>query len=159
MTQENSNNKSVQFSRFIKISFTYPGDEYDRTALEPAKLTFSEATELMQLRIDWKQEMNRRIEQQRQQQVLQDQQDSEDGYSSDEAQVPGLSSPTPSRSSCASSPTLSHQSLSSSSNSSCSSPSSEDEYDQGHRQSFNGSSGMMHRHSHLQCKENMPCLA
>ncbi|KAI7820496.1 hypothetical protein BC939DRAFT_387688, partial [Gamsiella multidivaricata] len=60
--------KSVQFSRFIKISFTYPGDEYDRSALEPAKLTFSEATELMQLRIDWKQEMNRRLEQQQQQQ-------------------------------------------------------------------------------------------
>ncbi|KAF9342859.1 hypothetical protein BGX26_006706 [Mortierella sp. AD094] len=159
MSQDNNNpcNKSVQFSRFIKISFTYPGDEYDRTALEPAKLTFSEATELMQLRIDWKQEMNRRVEQQRQQQLLQEQQDSEDGYSSDEARVPGLSSPSPSRSSCSSSPALSHQSLSSSSGSS--SPSSEDEYEQGHRQGFNGSSGMMHRHSHLQSKENMPCLA
>ncbi|KAF9996414.1 hypothetical protein BGZ80_009227 [Entomortierella chlamydospora] len=152
MSQENNPcSKSVQFSRFIKISFTYPGDEYDRTALEPAKLTFSEATELMQLRIDWKQEMNRR-EQQRQQQLLQEQQDSEDGYSSDEARVPG-----PSRSSsCSSSPALSHQSLSSGSSSS---PSSEDEYEQGHRQGFNGSSGMMHRHSHLQSKENMPCLA
>ncbi|KAF9102714.1 hypothetical protein BGX29_004292 [Mortierella sp. GBA35] len=53
--------KSVQFSRFIKISFTYPGDEYDRSALEPAKLTFSEATELMQLRGAWRQEMNDRL--------------------------------------------------------------------------------------------------
>ncbi|KAF9938269.1 hypothetical protein BGZ65_000145 [Modicella reniformis] len=88
MSQENSNScKSVQFSRFIKISFTYPGDEYDRSALEPAKLTFSEASELMQLRIDWKQEMNRRIEQQQMQQQIQ--QHSEDGYSSDEAMVPG----------------------------------------------------------------------
>ncbi|KAF9209414.1 hypothetical protein BGZ49_004495 [Haplosporangium sp. Z 27] len=149
MSQENINagNKSVQFSRFIKISFTYPGDEYDRTALEPAKLTFSEATELMQLRIDWKQEMNRRLEQQR----LQEQQDSEDGYSSDESQLPGLT-----HSSCASSPALSHQSLSS--NSGSNSPSCEDEYD-GRRQGFNGSNEMMHRHSHLQSKENMPCLA
>src|SRR3954469_25118415 len=89
MDSVNHCSKSVQFSRFIKISFTYPGDEYDRSALEPAKLTFSEASELMQLRIDWKQEMNRRVEQQRQQQLLQDQQDSEDGYSSDEARVPG----------------------------------------------------------------------
>jgi hypothetical protein len=101
MSQDNSNSsKSVQFSRFIKISFTYPGDEYDRSALEPAKLTFSEASELMQLRIDWKQEMNKRIEQQRQQQT---QQDSEDGYSSDEAMVPEMSGQP------------SHQSLSSSS--------------------------------------------
>ncbi|KAG0250081.1 hypothetical protein BG011_008666 [Mortierella polycephala] len=74
--------KSVQFSRFIKISFTYPGDEYDRSALEPAKLTFSEASELMQLRIDWKQEMAKRVEASGQQQ-----QESEDGYSSDEANI------------------------------------------------------------------------
>ncbi|KAG0372696.1 hypothetical protein BGX24_012700, partial [Mortierella sp. AD032] len=54
--------KSVQFSRFIKISFTYPGDEYDRSALEPSKLTFSEATELMQLRGAFRQEMEDRLE-------------------------------------------------------------------------------------------------
>ncbi|KAF9131932.1 hypothetical protein BGW39_001098 [Mortierella sp. 14UC] len=54
--------KSVQFSRFIKISFTYPGDEYDRSALEPAKLTYSEATELMQLRGTFRQEMEDRLE-------------------------------------------------------------------------------------------------
>ncbi|KAF9930993.1 hypothetical protein FBU30_010998 [Linnemannia zychae] len=53
--------KSVQFSRFIKISFTYPGDEYDRSALEPAKLTASEANELIQLRGAWRQEMEDRL--------------------------------------------------------------------------------------------------
>ncbi|KAG0233810.1 hypothetical protein BGW42_007181 [Actinomortierella wolfii] len=52
--------KSVQFSRFIKVSFTYPEDEYDRTALEPAKLTSSEASELVQLRVNLR-EMNRRM--------------------------------------------------------------------------------------------------
>ncbi|KAG0265188.1 hypothetical protein DFQ27_000784 [Actinomortierella ambigua] len=52
--------KSVQFSRFIKVSFTYPEDEYDRTALEPAKLTSSEASELVQLRVNLR-EMNRRL--------------------------------------------------------------------------------------------------
>ncbi|KAG0313051.1 hypothetical protein BGZ97_010577, partial [Linnemannia gamsii] len=54
--------KSVQFSRFIKISFTYPGDEYDRSAFEPAKLTFSETTELMQLRGTWRQQMEDRLQ-------------------------------------------------------------------------------------------------
>ncbi|KAG0287214.1 hypothetical protein BGZ96_008828 [Linnemannia gamsii] len=54
--------KSVQFSRFIKISFTYPGDEYDRSSFEPAKLTFSETTELMQLRGAWLQEMEDRLQ-------------------------------------------------------------------------------------------------
>ncbi|KAF9419308.1 hypothetical protein BGZ76_004266 [Entomortierella beljakovae] len=48
--------KSVQFSRFIKISFTYPGDEYDRSALEPARLSPSEASELIQMRQHWKNE-------------------------------------------------------------------------------------------------------
>ncbi|KFH72439.1 hypothetical protein MVEG_02730 [Podila verticillata NRRL 6337] len=71
----NSICKSVQFSRFIKISFTYPEDEYDRTALEPAKLTFSEASELMQLRINWKQEMKKRLEER----SSADANDSEDG--------------------------------------------------------------------------------
>ncbi|KAF8934359.1 hypothetical protein BGZ58_005758 [Dissophora ornata] len=119
MSQENNNSKSVQFSRFIKISFTYPGDEYDRSALEPAKLTFSEASELMQLRIDWKQEMNRRVEEKRQQLLMKDTQDSEDGYSSDEARVPRLSGPT-SRSAMRS-------------DSDCSSQSSEDEeFNHGH---------------------------
>ncbi|KAI1307202.1 hypothetical protein EDD11_004553, partial [Mortierella claussenii] len=169
MSQEDGNhlsNKSVQFSRFIKISFTYPGDEYDRTALEPAKLTFSEATELMQLRIDWKQEMNRRIEQQRQQVLLQhEQQDSEDGYSSsDDACVPVPRSPRSSDSSCASSPTLSLQESASSSTSGSSSPSSDDECDQSGPGSaikkMHGGSVMMHCHSQLhQPKENMPCLA
>ncbi|KAG0298292.1 hypothetical protein BGZ98_000257 [Dissophora globulifera] len=153
MSHDSSNSKSVQFSRFIKISFTYPGDEYDRSALEPAKLTFSEASELMQLRIDWKQEMNRRIEQQRQQQLLKDQLDSEDGYSSDEARVPG---PNP-RS------THRHPHSASSSHQACSSTSSEDdEFNQAihpHKKAHVGS-GMMHHHSHLhQPEENMPCLA
>ncbi|KAF9908912.1 hypothetical protein EC991_009318 [Linnemannia zychae] len=92
--------KSVQFSRFIKISFTYPGDEYDRTALEPAKLSFSEATELMQLRIDWKQELNKRMQQQAQQEqqmlLNQQHQDSEDGFSSaDESTLCGSSASSP----------------------------------------------------------------
>ncbi|KAF9127716.1 hypothetical protein BGW39_005670 [Mortierella sp. 14UC] len=98
----NSICKSVQFSRFIKISFTYPGDEYDRTALEPAKLSFSEATELMQLRIDWKQELNKRMQQQAQQEQQQmmlnqqHQQDCEDGFSSaDESTLCGSSSSSP----------------------------------------------------------------
>ncbi|KAF9577095.1 hypothetical protein BGW38_007915 [Lunasporangiospora selenospora] len=58
-----SPNKSVQFSRFIKISFTYPGDEYDRSALEPAKLTSTELSELVQLRVHWREEMNDRLQQ------------------------------------------------------------------------------------------------
>ncbi|KAG0374641.1 hypothetical protein BGX24_010147 [Mortierella sp. AD032] len=97
----NSICKSVQFSRFIKISFTYPGDEYDRTALEPAKLSFSEATELMQLRIDWKQELNKRMQQQAQQeqQMLlnqQHQQDCDEDFSSaDESTLCGSSSSSP----------------------------------------------------------------
>ncbi|KAI7820556.1 hypothetical protein BC939DRAFT_504975 [Gamsiella multidivaricata] len=53
--------KSVQFSRFIKISFTYPGDEYDRSALEPSKLTTSEVSELKEMRSHWRQEMNERL--------------------------------------------------------------------------------------------------
>ncbi|KAF9899668.1 hypothetical protein BX616_002899 [Lobosporangium transversale] len=162
MSQENINacsngahNKSVQFSRFIKISFTYPGDEYDRTALEPAKLTFSEATELMQLRIDWKQEMNRRIEQQLQQQQQQ-LQDSDDGYSSDERLPVSRSSRSSGLSGVAIGGSSSNAGYSNSS------PGSEDEYDQdGPTFSVkkNGSV-MMHRHSHLhQSKENMPCFA
>jgi hypothetical protein len=94
MSQENSSPcKSVQFSRFIKISFTYPGDEYDRSALEPAKLTYSEASELMQLRVDWKEQ------QQRMQQTQQD--------SDDEAMVPEMSVPSI-QSGQSSTPVLSH---------------------------------------------------
>ncbi|KAG0049540.1 hypothetical protein BGZ83_005695 [Gryganskiella cystojenkinii] len=77
--------KSVQFSRFIKISFTYPGDEYDRSALEPAKLTFSEASELLELRCHWRKEMSERIiaqelqqQRQQQQQALEDDSDYSD---------------------------------------------------------------------------------
>ncbi|KAG0361775.1 hypothetical protein BGZ54_008970 [Gamsiella multidivaricata] len=181
MSQENDHpcqaNKSVQFSRFIKISFTYPGDEYDRSALEPAKLTFSEATELMQLRIDWKQEMNRRLEQQQQQQQQLQQQDSEDDYSSsDEARVPGSSPSSSSMAAAVSSSARSvlksslsrgssaglshHQGLSRGTNSGCSSPVSEGgefTFGQAHH---HGSSAMMHRHNELhQSKENMSCLA
>ncbi|GJJ75245.1 hypothetical protein EMPS_07603 [Entomortierella parvispora] len=72
-------NKSVQFSRFIKISFTYPGDEYDRSALEPAKLTFSEASELLELRCHWRKQMSERLAQQQlQQQESDDSDNSED---------------------------------------------------------------------------------
>ncbi|KAG0196310.1 hypothetical protein BGX28_010303 [Mortierella sp. GBA30] len=176
----NSCSKSVQFSRFIKISFTYPCDEYDRTALEPAKLTFSEASELMQLRIDWKQDLKRRMQQQQEQQQrlqqLDHEQDSEDGYSSDEARVPGSfsgSSPGPTKVclfqslhpsttrsiSSPSSPILSHRSLSLSDSDSTS---DEDEYTCEHRglKSSIRTSGIMHRHNELhQSKENMPCLA
>ncbi|KAF9139073.1 hypothetical protein BGX30_008405 [Mortierella sp. GBA39] len=179
--------KSVQFSRFIKISFTYPGDEYDRTALEPAKLSFSEATELMQLRIDWKQELNKRMQQQaqqEQQQMLlnsQHQQDSEDGFSSDESTLCGSSSSSPravmssssksSRGCLRSSPSLKVSSKGCGSSSS--GPSSpidrnsggslsddeDGEYHQARAKSL-GSGGMMHRHSEFhQPTENMPCLA
>ncbi|KAG9321969.1 hypothetical protein KVV02_008294 [Mortierella alpina] len=166
--------KSVQFSRFIKISFTYPCDEYDRTALEPAKLTFSEASELMQLRIDWKQDMKRRMQQEEQQQQqhqqLQHDMDSEeDGYSSDEARVPGsFSRASPRQSnaclyqnhhsssaSCGSSTILSCHGRSSGS------VSDDDEYSSENR-GLNTlqTSGMMHRHNELyRSKENMPCLA
>ncbi|KAF9188377.1 hypothetical protein BGZ51_000623 [Haplosporangium sp. Z 767] len=176
--------KSVQFSRFIKISFTYPGDEYDRSALEPAKLTFSEASELLQLRCHWRQEMSDRID------ALDGNKDL-DG--SDE--VPNCQSGAPQQcpyngrhhthallqqsasatclhSSPPCSPVLSHHD-------SCSSSSSDDEYDptlspqhplslashqqQQHRrlERFGGSrDGMMHRHSHLdQSKENVQCIA
>ncbi|KAG0284195.1 hypothetical protein BGZ97_008277 [Linnemannia gamsii] len=182
-------NKSVQFSRFIKISFTYPGDEYDRTALEPAKLSFSEATELMQLRIDWKQELNKRMQQQAQQEQQQlllasSEQDSEDGFSSDESTLCGSSSSSP-RSGVASkssrgclrlSPSLKISSKGcggSSGSGSSSGPSSpidcnnggslsddeDSEYHQARAKSL-GSGGMMHRHSEFhQPTENMPCLA
>ncbi|KAF9292009.1 hypothetical protein BKA57DRAFT_439164 [Linnemannia elongata] len=169
--------KSVQFSRFIKISFTYPGDEYDRTALEPAKLSFSEATELMQLRIDWKQELNKRMQQQaqqEQQQMLlnsQHQQDSEDGFSSDESTLCGSSSSSPravmssssksSRGCLRSSPSLKVSSKGcGSSGSSSSGPSSpidcnnggslsDDEDGEYHqaRAKSLGGGGMMHRHN------------
>lgn len=166
--------KSVQFSRFIKISFTYPCDEYDRTALEPAKLTFSEASELMQLRIDWKQDMKRRMQQEEQQQqqrqqLPHDMDSEEDGYSSDEARVPGsFSEASPrqlnaclfhnhhsSSASCGSSAILPCHGHSSASES------DDDEYNSEHR-GLNTlrTSGMMHRHSELhRSKENMPCLA
>ncbi|KAI8598089.1 hypothetical protein EDD21DRAFT_198130 [Dissophora ornata] len=65
--------KSVQFSRFVKISFTYPSDEYDRSAIEPAKLTLTETSELLQLRSDWQQELD-----ERQKEALLDRND--DGY-------------------------------------------------------------------------------
>ncbi|KAF9924408.1 hypothetical protein FBU30_005633 [Linnemannia zychae] len=178
-----SNNicKSVQFSRFIKISFTYPGDEYDRTALEPAKLSFSEVNELMQLRIDWKQELNKRMQQQalQEQQQLQSgshqSQDCEDDFSSDES-----TSSTSGRSILSNSSTLrsgclrSSSSMSIASNKSCNNgPSSpidcngsgslsddeDGEYHQNRAKAL-GSSGMMHRHSEFhQPTENMPCLA
>ncbi|KAG0287795.1 hypothetical protein BGZ96_008318 [Linnemannia gamsii] len=180
-------NKSVQFSRFIKISFTYPGDEYDRTALEPAKLSFSEATELMQLRIDLKQELNKRMQQQAQQEQQQllasSEQDSEDGFSSDESTLCGSSSSSP-RGSVASkssrgclrlSPSLkfSSKGCGGSSSGSSSGPSSpidcnnggslsddeDSEYNQARAKSL-GNGGMMHRHSEFhQPTENMPCLA
>lgn len=179
--------KSVQFSRFIKISFTYPGDEYDRTALEPAKLSFSEATELMQLRIDLKQELNKRMQQQaqqEQQQMLlnsQHQQDSEDGFSSDESTLCGSSSSSPravmssssktSRGCLRSSPSLkvSSKGCGSSSggpsspidcnNGGSLSDDEDGEYHQARAKSL-GNGGMMHRHSEFhQPTENMPCLA
>ncbi|KAF9556397.1 hypothetical protein EC968_008299 [Mortierella alpina] len=161
--------KSVQFSRFIKISFTYPCDEYDRTALEPAKLTFSEASELMQLRIDWKQDMKRRMQQEEQQQQQQQQlqhlvDSEEDGYSSDEARVPGSFSEASPRQS---NPCLfqNHHSISASRGSSpilsyhghSSDPVSDDEE---YNSETLRTSGMMHRHNELhRSKENMPCLA
>ncbi|KAF9310581.1 hypothetical protein BG003_008405 [Podila horticola] len=107
--------KSVQFSRFIKISFTYPEDEYDRTALEPAKLTFSEASELLQLRIHWKNEMNSRLEAlEKEQQKKVDPIDttsdllSKTQHEDDEATVPSMSPPSSCSSSACSSPEQEH---------------------------------------------------
>ncbi|KAF9021593.1 hypothetical protein BGZ52_001622 [Haplosporangium bisporale] len=109
-------NKSVQFSRFIKISFTYPEDEYDRTAFEPAKLTFSEASELLQLRIHWKNEMNSRLEalEQEQQKKIDPIDTTPDMYSknqqheNDEATVPSMSPSSSCSSSACSSPEQEH---------------------------------------------------
>ncbi|KAF9086474.1 hypothetical protein BGX29_000841 [Mortierella sp. GBA35] len=177
-------NKSVQFSRFIKISFTYPGDEYDRSALEPAKLSFSEATELMQLRIDWKQELNKRMQQQAQQDLIQQQhhhqedhlsngghhQDCccEDGFSSDESTFCGSSSSSKSNGS-RSPAAVSGKGCGSGSSHvggvvgrDCNGSLSDDEdseYNQARAKSL-GANGMMHRHSDFhQPTENMPCLA
>ncbi|KAF9429980.1 hypothetical protein BGZ94_008785 [Podila epigama] len=84
-SSSSTSSKSVQFSRFIKISFTYPEDEYDRSAIAPAKLTFSEASELLQLRIHWKNEMakrNRELELQLELEQLQQQQDNDESKDS-----------------------------------------------------------------------------
>ncbi|KAG0203988.1 hypothetical protein BGX28_003916 [Mortierella sp. GBA30] len=180
-TCSTSNCKSVQFSRFIKISFTYPGDEYDRSALEPAKLTSSEASELLELRCHWRQEMSER--QGAHKQDIMDREDPESPLPTMQSHpcnsrhlhhthsLLKCASPTCSHSSPPCSPVLSHQD-------SCSSSSDDDEYDpvlssqrslpslkqqqqQLRFERFGGSrDGMMHRHSHLdQSKENVQCLA
>ncbi|KAF9992990.1 hypothetical protein BGZ79_002414 [Entomortierella chlamydospora] len=174
--------KSVQFSRFIKISFTYPGDEYDRSALVPAKLSDSEASELIQMRKHWKQEMDTHTTD-----LIQDPESPEFSPCSSPQEPhhpfvgrihthsllqPASSTTSPLSPPC--SPVLSHNDSSSS---------SEDEYDpsgssqrpfssltpQQQQQyqrlkrfggSRNGMSGMMQRHSHLdQTKANVQCLA
>ncbi|KAK3814279.1 MAG: hypothetical protein J3Q66DRAFT_402849 [Benniella sp.] len=179
--------KSVQFSRFIKISFTYPGDEYDRSALEPAKLTTADVSELQQMRSHWRQESRERED------ALHSGDDSD--ASLDDPCSPSCSCSqqhafhrihTHSLLQCATghcshssppcSPVLSHHD----SDSCCS---SEDEYDPAHSpqhlmstlspqqqqqyqrlKRFSGSraelKGMMHRHNHLdQSKENVQCIA
>ncbi|CAO3567382.1 unnamed protein product [Mortierella alpina] len=174
-TCSSSSCKSVQFSRFIKISFTYPGDEYDRSALEPAKLTSSEASELLELRCHWRQEMS-----DRQGAYDQDIRDCEGvpamqqhPCSSRHRHTHSLLQSAPSTCSHSSppcSPVLSHHD-------SCSSSSDDDEYDPSMtsqhslaalKQQQNlrlerfggGCDGMMHRHCHLEpSKDNVQCIA
>lgn len=56
---QNSHRKSVQFSRFLVVHETWCNDEYDRTSMEPARLSFKEYSELLQLRCDLQREMNK----------------------------------------------------------------------------------------------------
>ncbi|CAG8433780.1 11362_t:CDS:1 [Diversispora eburnea] len=56
---QNSHRKSVQFSRFNVIYETWCNDEYDRTSMEPARLSFKEYSELLQLRCDLQSEMRK----------------------------------------------------------------------------------------------------
>ncbi|KAF8933360.1 hypothetical protein BGZ47_010894 [Haplosporangium gracile] len=171
--------KSVQFSRFVKISFTYPGDEYDRSAFEPAKLTPSETTELMQLRGAWRQEMENRLQNGIEQDIQMPLSPDSPDLSSSSSPIfltskyhgrphslllPTAVSSNVSHSSPPCSPVLSHHD-------SCSSSSDDDEYpavvspaltaqqqQQKHRLQRFGSSceGMMYRHRHL---EQTRCIA
>ncbi|KAF9282126.1 hypothetical protein BGZ88_011192 [Linnemannia elongata] len=172
--------KSVQFSRFVKISFTYPGDEYDRSAFEPAKLTPSETTELIQLRCAWRQEMEDRLQNATEQEIQMPLSPVSPLLSSSSSPIfltnkyhgrphslllPNAVSSNVSHSSPPCSPVLSHHD-------SCSSSSDDDEYpavvlpalttqqqQQKHRLKRFGSSceGMLHRHRHLE--QTTRCIA
>ncbi|CAG8521066.1 2801_t:CDS:1 [Cetraspora pellucida] len=56
---QSSSRKSVQFSRFLVVHETWCNDEYDRTSTEPARLSFKEYSELLQLRCDLRREMDK----------------------------------------------------------------------------------------------------
>ncbi|KAG9070129.1 hypothetical protein KI688_009461 [Linnemannia hyalina] len=172
--------KSVQFSRFVKISFTYPSDEYDRSAFEPAKLTPLETTELIQLRGAWRQEMEDRLHNVTEQEIQMPLSPVSPLLSSSSSPIfptnkyhgrphslllPTAVSSNVSRSSPPCSPVLSHHD-------SCSSSSDDDEYptvvspaltaqqqQQKHRLKRFGSSceGMLHRHRHLE--QTTQCIA
>ncbi|CAH1759683.1 2403_t:CDS:1 [Entrophospora sp. SA101] len=51
--------KSVQFSRFLVVHETWCNDEYDRTSTEPARLSFKDYTELLQIKIDLRKEADK----------------------------------------------------------------------------------------------------
>jgi hypothetical protein len=56
---DHQSRKSVQFSRFLVVHETWCNDDYDRTSMEPARLSFKEYSELLQLRCDLKREMEK----------------------------------------------------------------------------------------------------
>ncbi|KAI8337518.1 hypothetical protein BC941DRAFT_338271, partial [Chlamydoabsidia padenii] len=51
--------KRVQFSCNVEIESTFANEDYDRTAQEVAKLTYSDMVELLQMKSQWRREMEK----------------------------------------------------------------------------------------------------
>ncbi|CAG8482448.1 6605_t:CDS:1 [Acaulospora morrowiae] len=57
---QNNHRKSVQFSsHLVVVHETWCNDEYDRTSTEPARLSYQEYSDLLQLRCDLQRETDK----------------------------------------------------------------------------------------------------
>ncbi|KAG0173699.1 hypothetical protein DFQ28_003540 [Apophysomyces sp. BC1034] len=53
--------KRVQFSCQVEFASTFDNEEYDRTAQEVAKLTYSDMAELLMMKSQWRRDMERMV--------------------------------------------------------------------------------------------------
>ncbi|CAO3644243.1 unnamed protein product [Cunninghamella blakesleeana] len=80
--------KRVQFSCDVVISSTFANEDYDRTAQEIAKLTYSDMVELLTMKSQWRKDMERMLKERAlKEQEEQDSSDSSDSCDSDNQPV------------------------------------------------------------------------
>ncbi|KAI9304905.1 hypothetical protein BJ944DRAFT_266105 [Cunninghamella echinulata] len=70
--------KRVQFSCDVIIANTFANEDYDRTAQEIAKLTYSDMVELLTMKSQWRKDMERMLRERAMKEQEQEQEDDRD---------------------------------------------------------------------------------